>query len=161
MRKVGACQGFCGQGEWTEGNFARDTLIYALGSVSATVLRSAFADAEVCGNYEGWIRRVEADPRLRDAAERLVTAGTRDGRTTLFARGKQNEFCLLCEHSAFKALVAIGFDVPNRRVSGLCIAKFSGDMGAAIQFAQSLDRDIRARARSGPHTRFASKPLIN
>lgn len=159
--KVKANNRVCKPQDWTEGSFPRDTLIHSLGSLSVVVLQGAFCDLEVAAAYRAWIGRTKREPALEDSGEHLLTTGTGDGRLTLVARGRPNEFCLLCEHSAFNALVAIGFDVLSQRLSGMCVAKFKGDIGAAIQFARTLEAKIEARTHVGRATPGAPRSLTN
>lgn len=159
--KVKANHRVCKPQDWTEGTFPRDTLIHSLGSLSVVVLQGAFGDLEVAAAYRTWMGRMKREPALKDSGEHLLTTGTGEGRLTLVARGKLNEFCLLFEHSAFHALVAIGFDVRSQRLSGMCVAKFKGDIGAAIQFARTLEARIQARTRLGPAMVGAPRSLSN
>lgn len=137
--------------EWTEGSFARDTLIHALGSLTTSLLEGAFIDADVRATYRNWIAKCEHDPTLSDSGERLVTTGLREGRCMLVARGRVDEFCMFLDHTEFRTLVAAGFDVKARSLAGVCIAKFEGDMNAAIRFSRLLDREIRARSAHVSH----------
>ena len=138
--------------ELNKPGFARDSLIHALGSLSAAVLDRAFADPVVVRLYGNWIARARSEAALKDQGERLVTTGTAQGNVTLIARGLRNEFCLACEHARFEAVVALGFDVSRTELIGLCIARFRGDVDSTIRFARALEHEVRSTPKLGVGT---------
>ncbi|MEM7136686.1 MAG: hypothetical protein AAF500_08920 [Myxococcota bacterium] len=138
---------------FAEGSFTRDTLIHALGTLASSLLERAFADESVLGAYHSWIAKCGQDPSLADAGEPLVTTGLRQGRCMLVARGRADEFCVVLEHKDFRAFVAAGFKVGARVLSGVCVAKFEGDMHSAIQFSRVLNGEILAVRGELPHRR--------
>lgn len=128
--------------KWGAGNLRRDTLVFALGTMGAAVLRRAMSKAKVVSRYSGWVSslpRAECDDQV---GVPLVRTGALGGRVTLIARPRQGEFYIDCEHSQFRALIALGFDVESLQMRGLLVASFEGDEAAASAFALSLERRI-------------------
>lgn len=127
---------------WRVGTFARDTLIYLLGALAASILKRAASEPDFEAVYQSWLGKAAADSSLADRAEPLLTTGIGEGTATLLARSREGEFCLHCEHPGFDALVAVGFDVARMDLEGVLIARFEGDGLAAIAFARALARDV-------------------
>ncbi|MEM7435246.1 MAG: hypothetical protein AAF436_08855 [Myxococcota bacterium] len=141
------------QERFAEGSFTRDTLIHALGTLASSLLERAFTDHSVLAAYHSWIAKCGKDPSLADEGEPLVTTGLREGKCMLVARGRADEFCVVLEHNDFRAFVAAGFNVEARALSGVCVAKFEGDMHGAIQFSRVLRGEILTVQGQSPHRR--------
>lgn len=133
---------------WEDGSFARDTLIHSFACLSSTVLAAAFRDPGVVDAYRNWTRRIASDDSLANCGEQLLAAGIHGATAVLIARGVRDEFCLRCEHPRFGALVALGYEVKDRRLAGVCVAKFDGYMSAAMRFCSDLGAHIEHRT---PH----------
>ncbi|MEM8608775.1 MAG: hypothetical protein AAGF92_16845 [Myxococcota bacterium] len=137
--------------EFAEGSFTRDTLIHSLGTLTVSLLEGAFMDDDIGTAYRSWMDRCQEDPSQADSGECLVTTGTREGQCMLVARGRADEFCVVLEHAAFRTFVAAGFDVKTQTLSGVCVAKFDGNVKEAIRFSRTLTREIVARSAQLSH----------
>ncbi len=138
--------------DWEAGSFARDSLVYAFGSLAASLLTAAFSDSAIGATYRKWLAKAADTPKLQNTGEILVTAGVDHGLATLIARSLPEEFCVRCEHSDFSALIAAGFQIERRQVSGIFVAEFNGSVTVATRFVPHLTHEITTRVINGSET---------
>ncbi|MEM1023002.1 MAG: hypothetical protein AAGD10_10035 [Myxococcota bacterium] len=142
--------------ENVEGTFERDTLVFAMGSLSTVMLSKALADAKVISRYESWTRAAarHASPGTMQS---LVRAGMGEGMTTLFARAPKDEFCLHCDHPSFRAWVAVCVQVSTLQLIALRLVHFEGQAAESVRFALELAQRMAADAptiRTPPDLHF-------
>ncbi|MEM9189982.1 MAG: hypothetical protein AAGF12_12440 [Myxococcota bacterium] len=128
---------------WQESSVRRDTTTYTLGVMSEAILVRAPSDREIMAHYRHWIRRCGAGELPSGSVETLLTTGIGAATVTLLARDVEHEFCLDSDHAEFRAVVAVGFDLAERTLSGVYVASFHGNESAAAAFASSLARAVK------------------